>query len=92
MYKLFFSETFEKDYNKLDESIKIRVRKILTNLENNPNSGKHLYKSLREKKLDKFRIYYITYEQYILVFVIAISEKRNQQEVIDKIKKTNAIL
>ena len=33
-----------------------------------------------------YRVYYLVYEEYIVVFVITISTKKDQQDAIDKIK------
>ncbi|MGV8150561.1 MAG: hypothetical protein ACP5NV_02425 [Candidatus Woesearchaeota archaeon] len=64
--------------------IKRRIRK----LSYNPYTGKPLgYKYLRELKIDKFRIYYIISEKEIVVLLITISDKKNQKETIEYIKR-----
>lgn len=39
----------------------------------------------REKKKDKYRVYYLIYEQLNVVYMVAMSEKRDQQAVINTI-------
>jgi len=87
MFKIFTTEEFDRDFEKLDNSIKIQIEKEINQLINNPYAGKHLgYKFFREKKVKNYRIYYLIYEDYVVVFVIAVSSKKDQQQAIDKIK------
>lgn len=44
------------------------------------------YKFFREKRVEKYRFYYLIYEELVVVFVIAISDKKDQQSTINKIK------
>ncbi len=87
-YRIFITEQFEKDFNKLDNSLQRQIGKEIQQLESNPHSGKPLvYAFLREKKVRNYRIYYLIYEQYVVVFVVAVSNKKDQQEAINAIKK-----
>ena len=87
LYKIYTTEEFDRDFNKIDYSIQKQIEKILEKLEVNPYVGKPLgYDFLREKKIQNYRIYYLIYDNYISVFVIAISDKKDQQDVINKIK------
>lgn len=53
----------------------------------NPFVGKPLgYTFFREKKLGKHRLYYLIYEEYVAVFVVALSDKKTQQKSIEAIK------
>ncbi|MBU1111692.1 MAG: type II toxin-antitoxin system RelE/ParE family toxin [archaeon] len=88
MYQIFTTEEFDKRYKKLDKSIKNEVAKEIDQLEENPYSGKPLgYKFFREKKVRNYRFYYLIYDGYVVVFVITISTKKDQQDAIDKIKR-----
>jgi len=88
MYKIFTTEEFDKCYNKLDSQLQREIAKEINQLEENPYSGKPLgYKFFREKKVKNYRIYYLVYEEYVVVFVIAISTKKYQQDAINKIKR-----
>lgn len=87
MYNIEFSDTFKKRMHKLipknkKEDVLSRIRKLAIN----PYVGKPLrYNFVRELKLEKFRIYFIIYEQKVLVFIVDISDKKRQQEVIESI-------
>ena len=86
-YKIFTTDEFNKRYKKLDEQLQRKISTEIDQLEENPYSGKPLgYKFFREKKVMNYRVYYLVYENYVVVFVITISSKKNQQDAIDKIK------
>ena len=88
MFKIFTSEEFNKLYNRLDKQLQKEVAKEINQLEENPYSGKPLgYKFFREKKIRNLRLFYLIYEQKVIIFVITISTKKDQQNAIDKIKK-----
>jgi len=86
-YKIFTTREFDRDFLKLDKSIKKRVEDEIEQLKSNPYVGKSLgYKFFREKKVKKFRFYYLIYDEYIVVFIVALSEKKDQQKAINTIK------
>jgi putative component of toxin-antitoxin plasmid stabilization module len=86
-YTLYTTKEFDDNFDCLDESEKIRVRKILNQLkENGDNVGKPLhYPYFREKKFENKRLYFLVYENHMVILAIAISDKKTQQETIDKI-------
>jgi len=87
MYKILVTEEFEKDFNKCDGSIKKHIEKQIEQLKENPFVGKPLgYEFFREKKAENYRIYYLICEDKIVVFILALSTKKDQQKVIDKIR------
>ena len=87
MYKLYTTDEFDRDFDKLENSVQRQIEKILDKIEINPYVGKPLgYEFFREKKIQNYRVYYLIYDTYISVFVIAVSDKKDQQEVINKIK------
>ena len=87
MYRILTTKEFDKDFEKLDKSLQIQIEKAITQLETNPFTGKPLgYNFFREKKVKNYRIYYLIYEENVIVFVVAISSKKDQQEAIDKIR------
>ena len=87
MYRIFTTKEFDNDFKNLDKSIQKRIEKELRQLHENPYVGKPLsYKFFREKKVEKYRFYYLIYEEFISVFAIAISGKKDQQSTIDKTK------
>ncbi len=40
----------------------------------------------RELKNDKFRVYYLIYDQLVVVLFVGVSDKKNQQAVINIVK------
>lgn len=53
----------------------------------NPHVGKPLdYKWFREKRLDGYRMYYLIYENLKSVYIIALSDKKDQQKTINTIR------
>jgi len=83
------TQIFEKNLNKLipkdiQQGFRKQIRKLLSE---NPYCGKPLgYKFFREKKIKKWRIYYLIYEEYLVLYFINLSDKILQQTTIDKIK------
>ena len=63
-YKIFRSARFDKELSKFDKDLHNRVDKIEQQLVNNPFSGDALGANwFREKRFEKFRIYYLIYER-----------------------------
>ena len=87
MYKIFTTEEFDRRFGKLDQQLQQQIRKEIDQLEDNPYAGKPLgFAFFREKKVQNYRIYYLIYDEFVVVFVITISTKKDQQDAIDKIK------
>lgn len=88
VYEVYELNRFEKDFNKLDRGDQKIVRNIITQLIENPYVGDILrYVFFREKRLREKRIYYLVYEDLKIVLMIAIGNKKIQQETIDYIIK-----
>jgi mRNA-degrading endonuclease RelE of RelBE toxin-antitoxin system len=86
-YKIFHSARFDRELAKFDSNFQNQVDKIENQLIKNPYVGDPLnVKWFREKKIDKYRIYYIIYDDLESVFMVAISEKKDQQKVINTIR------
>ena len=86
-HKILVSEEFDYNFQKLDHSLQVQISKEISQLEENPYVGKPLgFSFFREKKILNYRVYYLIYDDYVTVFVIALSTKKDQQEVINKIK------
>jgi len=87
IYKVFHSERFDKELNKFSKDFKDWVDKIEDQLVENPYVGDSLgEKWFREKKYGKYRIYYLIYDNLQSVYMVGISEKKDQQKVINTIK------
>jgi mRNA-degrading endonuclease RelE of RelBE toxin-antitoxin system len=86
-FKIYTTEEFDKLFNKLDPNIQKQIGNEINQLEINPYSGKPLgYKFFREKKVKNYRIYYLVYAKYLVVFIVTISTKKDQQKAINTIK------
>ncbi len=86
-FKLFHSKDFHKELLKLDNAIQEKVDKIEEKISENPCYGNPLgYKWFRETRYEKYRFYYIIYNDLNSVYMVAISEKKDQQKTINTIK------
>ena len=88
MWELRETAEFEKEYQKLPLDIRKRFENQFKKLQENPYGiGKPLsYPWFRELKNDKFRAYYLIYDQLIMVLFVGISDKKAQQISINTIK------
>jgi mRNA-degrading endonuclease RelE of RelBE toxin-antitoxin system len=85
-FSIFFTFHFNKKLNKQSTSFRIWFEKILDQITENPFQGKPLRVDfLREKKFEKFRVYFLIYKKERIVYFINISDKKNQQKIIDSI-------
>ena len=88
MYKLFTTEEFDMDFRGLDTSEQRRIQKILNHLKEQgefvgkPLSGLSFF---REKKFNGKRLYFLVYPNWMVILVLAISDKRTQQATINRI-------
>ena len=89
MWELEETLEFEKEYHKLPPTMQSRFQEQFKKLKENPYGiGKPLgFPWFRELKNDGFRVYYLIYDQQILVLFVGVSTKRNQQQIIDIVKK-----
>ena len=92
-WELEETEEFEKQYGKLPTDIKDRFEKQFRKVEENPYGiGKTLgCPWFRELKNDKFRVYYLIYDQQVIVLFVGVSDKKSQQIAIDVIKHNLAV-
>jgi putative component of toxin-antitoxin plasmid stabilization module len=86
-FKVFRTTTFEKEFGKLPKIEQERIDRLEKNLSENPFVGKPLgFTFIREKRLNGRRIYYLVYEQFVVILMVAISTKKTQQATIDAVK------
>ena len=84
-YKVYMTETFKKEFDKLSTSGKEAIGKIFLQLKENPFVGDAIkYKFFREKRIKEKRLYYLIYENFAIVLVVASEGKKVQQETINK--------
>ena len=86
-YSVYFTAIFDEKLKKSEKSFQDWVEKILDQLAENPFVGKPLGVNwLREKKYGKFRVYHLIYQDIKSVYVVNLSDKKNQREIINSIK------
>ncbi len=86
-YRVYHSKTFDDKLKDMPKDFIEWVDRIESQLVTNPYVGKPLGVGwLRKKKYLKYRIYYLVYEDLISVFMVNISEKKDQHKVINTIK------
>jgi hypothetical protein len=87
-FKIIFTQSFEKRVFKYLEKSELKELDLFfENLEISPFLGKPIsYNFFREKKINEKRVYFLIYEDLNLILFIGISNKKNQQKEIDKIK------
>lgn len=87
VYEVYHSETFDKQLKKHQKEFHLWLEKIEKQLAERPMYvGDQLRVPwFREKKHDKFRVYYLIYEQVNVVYLVAISEKKDQQKTINTV-------
>ncbi|MBI2137157.1 hypothetical protein HYU12_01415 [Candidatus Woesearchaeota archaeon] len=87
MVRVLSTEEFDVWEKILPKEYQERIKHIINQLKNTYNVGKSLgYPFFREKKVDKYRIYFLVYEDIETVLLVTISDKKAQQETIDRIK------
>jgi len=87
MFRVFRSGWYEKKLDKLDRTWRGRVEKFEQELKKKPYFGKPLgYDFFREKKFNGNRLIFLVYEEHKAVFLVTITDKKVQQQVIDMIK------
>lgn len=87
MFRAFRTDWYEKKLKKVSSEGQERVKQIEQELKKSPYDGKPLgYNFFREKKFNGKRLYFLVYESHKAIFLITISDKKAQQNVIDLIK------
>ena len=88
MFRVFRSDWYHTKFNDLTKFEKERVVKFEQKLKQEPYSGKPLgYEFFREKKFNGNRLLFLVYEELQVIFLVTITDKKIQQEVINIIKK-----
>ncbi len=86
VYLIFHSLAFDRTLMKQEKDLIEWLDKIEEQLVNNPYVGDPLRVSwFREKKRGKYRVYYLIYEDLKSVYMVGLSDKKDQQAVINTI-------
>ncbi len=89
MYAIYRTARFDKELTKkFSKNEQKEVEKFeKKQLTNNPFIGDGLsFNFFREKRIGGKRVYFIVYEELKAVLMVAVSDKKTQQETIDEIK------
>ncbi len=85
-YAVYTIDKFDRQFEKLSEEYQRRIKNLFLQLKENPYVGDQLkIKILREKRLEEKRIYYLVFDDLNAVLVVAMSDKKTQQETINRI-------
>ena len=89
MFKVYRTNEFERLMNKLlTKEEEKRIGKIESEISEKGFTGKPLgYNFLREKRINGKREYFLVYEEFNSALMVSISDKKTQQETIDKIEE-----
>ena len=87
MNRVLSTEEFDAWERLLPKEYGEQIKKIISQLKETTNVGKPLgCPFFREKKIGGYRIYFLVYEELETVLLITISDKKAQQETINRIK------
>ncbi len=88
MWELRETSEFEQKFEELPSNVKEKFESQIKKLQENPYAlGKPLgYPWFRELKNDKWRVYYLIYDQLIVVLFVGVSDKKTQQAAINLVK------
>lgn len=87
MTRVLSTKEFDVWEKLLPKDYQEQIQGFIKELKRDYNTGKPLgYPFFREKKMGKYRVYFLIYEEVDTVLLVTISDKKAQQDVIDKIK------
>ena len=88
MLRVLSTKEFDTWEKLLPKEYQDQINRIIRQLKETHNVGKPLgFPFFREKKIGKYRVYFLVYEDVDTVLLITISDKKTQQDTIDKIKE-----
>jgi len=88
IYEVYTTGRFDKEMRKVSGKENQRIENFYKQLKENPYVGDQLQiKVLREKRLNGKRVYYLIFDDLNSVLMVALSDKKAQQKVIDFIIK-----
>ena len=87
-YKVYIHPTINKEViEKLSEHDQQRINNLIIQFVENPYVGDSLQiKSIREKRFNEKRIYFIIFEDLKAILIVGLSNKKVQQKTIDTIR------
>ncbi len=87
-YKVYTTPEFDRLFEELSKEEQIEVDKLTKKeLPGNPYQGRALgFKFFREKRIGGKRVYFLIYDDYVIVLMVAIGDKKTQNKDIAQIK------
>ena len=86
-YAVYRTPIFNKKLEDFSEEFNKQISRFEDQLVHNPYVGKPLgTKWFREKKLVKYRMYYLIYDDLKAVYILTLSAKKDQQKTINTIR------
>ncbi|MFH1593002.1 MAG: hypothetical protein ABIB47_06580 [Candidatus Woesearchaeota archaeon] len=86
-YAVYRTPIFDKKLEDFSEEFKKQIDSFENQLVEYPYVGKPLgVRWFREKKLGKYRMYYLIYDDLKAVYIITLSAKKDQQKIINTIR------
>ena len=87
-YKIYTTPEFDRLFRELSKSEQKEVEKLMKiELPENPYQGRALgLKFFREKRVGGKRVYFLIYDDYVIVLMVAIGDKKTQEKDIDQLK------
>ena len=87
-FSVFFDPVFERKLAKKDTRFKQWVFRMVEQLKVEPFLGQPLgVRWFREKKFEKYRLYYLIFSDLEAIYFVHISEKKDQEVVIATIRQ-----
>ena len=87
MARVLSTKEFDTWEKLLPKDYQEQIQGFIKQLKQNYNTGRPLgYPFFREKKMGKYRLYFLIYEDVDAVLLVTISDKKAQQDIIDTIK------
>ncbi|MBN2097819.1 MAG: type II toxin-antitoxin system RelE/ParE family toxin [Candidatus Omnitrophica bacterium] len=80
MYKIFYTKEAKDQIDKYDKKLKAQLKKTIEKIAGNPSAGKrlmHELTGLQSYRTGNYRIIYRTYQQQILILVLAIGHRKD---------------
>ena len=88
MPRVLSTKEFDTWEKLLPKEYQDQIKRIIRQLKETHDVGKPLgFPFFREKKIGKYRVYFLVYEDVDTILLITISDKKTQQDTIDKIKE-----
>lgn len=87
MARVLSTKEFDTWEKLLPKEQQEQIKGFIEELKKSWDTGKPLgYPFFREKKMGKYRVYFLIYEDVDTVLLVTISDKKAQQDTIDNIK------